>query len=182
MLRVKLWGSGLAGGFIFYFFLLQLVGKPKNWIKCGSHCSLLLTKHFGERRTGKVQAGVPLLPSPCCCWRSAASWLMIRGPETHTHTQRQAGTLEDQFITLYFAWPSLSCKAWRAAAYPRRKCTSATRSTLAHALTHTYTQKNTTNNFCLGCTCLFDRAETRPLSWVGLALIFNVRDGTRWSS
>lgn len=46
------------------------------------------------------QRSVPLLPRPCRSRRT--HWLMI---QARKHTERPAGSLEDQFITLYFVWP-----------------------------------------------------------------------------
>lgn len=53
------------------------------------------------------QRSVPLLPRPC--WSRWTRWLMIQAGK---HTERPAGSLEDQFITLYFVWPSHPQLSW----------------------------------------------------------------------
>lgn len=135
---------------IFSFFYSWMETKKKNGIKCGRNCSLLLTKHFGERQTGKVQAGVSLLPSPCCCWRSAGSWLMIHGPETRAHTHKGKQVLwrinSSHFI--------LRDPPWAVGPGEQRRTPDANVRVQYGALSHTHSptcaHKNKTTSFVSG--------------------------------
>lgn len=107
-------------------------------------------------KANQHQRSVPLLPRPC--WGRRTRWLMIQAGK---HTERPAGSLEDQFITLYFVWPP---------PYPQlswlESCTIHSaqmvwvfyRMLCAHTRTHTSQakkkKKKNANQFCRGLPSL----------------------------
>lgn len=88
-------------------------------------------------KANQHQCSVPLLPRPC--WSRRTRWLMIQAGK---HKERPAGSLEDQFITLYFVWPPLP-PALVAGELYNTLCTNGV-SVVQNALhTHTYTHAHT---------------------------------------
>lgn len=79
----------------------------RRWMRFTNQSQAGGEEHHPEESTADIpkakqqQRSVPLLPRPC--WSRRTHWLMIR---VGKHTERPAGSLEDQFITLYFVWPS----------------------------------------------------------------------------
>lgn len=109
-------------------------------------------------KANQHQRSVPLLPRPC--WGRRTRWLMIQAGK---HTERPAGSLEDQFITLYFVWPPLtpSSPGWRAVQYTLHKWCKCSTECFAHTHLHTRThtsqakkKKKNANQFCRGLPSL----------------------------